>query len=534
MCFSGMKAPPVWLPLPHVALLTSYVGCIAAHSVPLSAVAERQHLDSYEAAGSIQHVAGSACCLDVNVKATGHEVCRRSCMERETCSAFAFLPDPDESQCVLTSQKESNFLPVDSPRGCEHRCVDRADCEAFVFSPSTRLCFLIRFLAGANASLQPAQDRVFGLVRRPAGVDHIVLKPGCLWRQAISQALDMSLPYIPSSAALVISAMSVALLYLSGRSAVTTLHQRSLLRSTPVGTSVVALGSNSVVPALDSNAGLPPCNLMPQSSQAAGEPTAQAVRLYPCEEEPVISTQLQQSAFLSSAASGAVKVHSCESEPMVSSPSLQHSAHLSSAASSTVPRRVSAPAKDTRKAVARNVDWAGPTNYPVAGEVSPSARGAPREVLLQESQGETLDDCTNIRDGGTSCHESTSMTSYLLNVRCPTLALILGSLIIGVWCDRGGAGFIVSVALTILLFGPPEVLPRRALGRWWGHSCGRDESDSSTETLPDRIDDKQLRQLAGGNVKSEDCGHSAELDRGCTPTCAPELTHGFNLRRSGG
>lgn len=62
---------------------------------------------------------------------------------------------------------------------CECRCEKQHECNAFVFSPSTKLCFLIRIDLGngtdlQNCSRKPATDRVFGLVRAPASLSQQV------------------------------------------------------------------------------------------------------------------------------------------------------------------------------------------------------------------------------------------------------------------------------------------------------------------------------------------------------------------------
>jgi len=97
---------------------------------------QQRYSHGFEAGGVYRHVAGSACC-----------------------------------------HPEADPRPVHGPGSCERRCAGRELCDAFVFSPSTQLCFLIRYLdrapngqALAPVPGQVATDRVFGIVdREPDG-----------------------------------------------------------------------------------------------------------------------------------------------------------------------------------------------------------------------------------------------------------------------------------------------------------------------------------------------------------------------------
>lgn len=150
-------------------LLQAGSSVVDEHTISL--LSNVSHLAGYEATSPFEHVEGSACCLDAAVHANGMEACKNHCVQQQGCGSFLF--SRDEGQCYLISE-HSNFQPADGPQACEQRCGEQKACEAFVFTPSTQLCFLVRFAEEVStphkASIRPADDRIFGLVRdTPSG-----------------------------------------------------------------------------------------------------------------------------------------------------------------------------------------------------------------------------------------------------------------------------------------------------------------------------------------------------------------------------
>lgn len=152
----------------RLILLLSSNYCLFIEAASVALVTEVRHLVGYDAGNPFEHVAGSACCLDSSIEVADIKTCKLHCHQEKTCGSYLFAAN--ERQCFLISE-DSNFHPSDGPHGCERRCVAQELCEAFVFSPSSRLCFLIRFVAGGSTgealepSVRPNSDRVFGLVR---------------------------------------------------------------------------------------------------------------------------------------------------------------------------------------------------------------------------------------------------------------------------------------------------------------------------------------------------------------------------------
>jgi len=115
-------------------------GFLWAFGVPALASQESEssvaHMIGYEAAGDFRHVAGSACCH----------------------AAADPQPLPGSTSAALAA--------------CEQRCVGYEPCDVFVFSPSTRLCFLIRYTERNDTTGGPkqflasvAEDRILGVVQ---------------------------------------------------------------------------------------------------------------------------------------------------------------------------------------------------------------------------------------------------------------------------------------------------------------------------------------------------------------------------------
>jgi len=334
-----------------------------------------QYTVGVEAAGDFKHVSGSACCVMPPFEVDGPETCRQTCLSIANCGSFLFAPAT--SDCYHAPH-EADLSPVDGPDACERRCRGKADCDAFVFAPSTHLCFLVRFTQDSvgmawNVSVRPAEDRVFGLVRDRQGLD-----PHGSSRDA--QALHSWTAYglhrsaretqaLHSWTAHGLAIVGFAAVGWAARSKLR-MWQGTFFLASMAGW--VAAVVNEAIPIIGARL----LRLLTTRAEVVASvvrwPHRRTVAMTDRSDESVV-TDLERETHDEPA-----------QQPWVDHrKQTQHSQEMP---------RLRIPAK-------REVDWAGPTNYPVMGHVSPNVRGCPREPLFTVSA-DPLSDPSNGYDCG--------------------------------------------------------------------------------------------------------------------------------------
>lgn len=435
-----------------LSALLVFGGAYGCNAQSLALVANVTHMIGYEAEHPFEHVNGSACCLDVSIEVDSLEACRSHCQKDAECGSFLF--NAAERQCFLVSQF-SNFKPVDGPHGCERRCVEQKECEAFVFQPSNKLCFLIQFtapeLGGAarRASIGPAQDRIFGLVRDcvsgsiQAEISRSILGDGGQndsvarvpskavsgeeWGATTaihesSMPLDLEVTSRESSdydgtecwdalLGSVLAAISLigfaSLMGLMGRAmfviprpplpeVLDISHSprkpNQIDRASVMEKSVTAEGAMPKTTSPTSKATTSNKKIALVAGAVDGAPSQKEPSQCLRSEQiaPTSSTSRRTLAAVTSSTSGVTPSICKPVAPASSDPEpsrVASAVNVSTSACSEGVMRMFSQAVPPVKAfvpVQRRVDFAGPTNYPVAGETSPHARSTPQKVLLRE------------------------------------------------------------------------------------------------------------------------------------------------------
>lgn len=210
--------------------LLVYVARFVVNAVSLSLLSDVNHLVGYDANHPFEHVEGSACCLESSMEVDDVENCKQHCLQTEGCGSFLFASS--EGQCYLISQ-ESNFQPVDNPDSCKRRCVEQEACHAFVFTPSNHLCFLVRFTGQTHngtadaASVQRAEDRIFGLVRDfPTGSIQAAISSSVLRASATDSRVSGSITNMLGSASIAAEPHSISVGVAAGPQSTTTVGTR--------------------------------------------------------------------------------------------------------------------------------------------------------------------------------------------------------------------------------------------------------------------------------------------------------------------
>mmetsp|Transcript_41065 Transcript_41065/g.81048 ORF Transcript_41065/g.81048 Transcript_41065/m.81048 type:complete len:449 (+) Transcript_41065:34-1380(+) len=308
-----------------------------------------QYTVGYEAAGHFKHVSGSACCVQPPFKVDSPGACRQTCLSLVNCGAFIF--SPATSDCYHADQ-EANLSPVDGPDACERRCRGQADCEAFVFAPSTQLCYLVQFTQDSlglewNVSVRPAEDRIFGLVRdRKTGI----LLKGLDQRSATdAQALHSLTTH---GFAIVGLAVIFWAARISGKK-VFLCHMRSFLLSARGWAAAFVVAADFM---RSTRVLRPPTRITESVSAVVRWPHRRIAAMAHKPNESVADLERE--------------TH----DATMQRPSIDHKQHTRHSQDPSGLR--------FRIPTEREVDWAGPTNYPVMGNVSPNVRGSPREPLF--------------------------------------------------------------------------------------------------------------------------------------------------------
>lgn len=496
---------------PGAAVLDS-----TASSFPL--VADVKHIDGYEAWGPYRHVAGSACCLDFSIEADGPEACKMYCSNMQSCGAFLF----QNGECYLVS-KDSNFQPVDGPGGCERRCAERDLCEAFVYAPSSGLCFLVYFPTHAsaipwNSSIRPASDRVFGLVR-DRYAETVQTDVGAANRSLpllgrndvrINQFRDTSmqeehsLPPMEFAWSGELFELSYTILGSALATAVFFFF----------ATSVILLGQSGSAkarprwPEMDGWYEDGACNVDISTASlvvsSPGCPTNVPEETRYLDETPLVTTPQRPAdadQISERESSPATDARDDEgSKVALSLPTscisvLKTDPHCNLACD-TPPKTAPLWRERVREEPAKTVPsqrsmcFAGPTNYPVSGDVSPNALGTPMKLLLREEvDGETLsENCAGEVD--TDMYDA---AGGVLSVGRPEILLAVGVCIHGALAHETQIG----IAFALILFSIVSLS-----GFYWlAISVPRAVNEHA---LADRLADGDLPKLLEEDATSEE------------------------------
>lgn len=117
-----------------------------------------------------------------------------------------------------------------------------------------------------------------------------------------------------------------------------------------------------------------------------------------------------------------------------------------------LPKQTSAGDREMLVPVRRSVDYAGPTNYPVAGQASPHARGTPQKLLIRE-----LVDASDTAVVADQIPEEEELAGLqqsvwgMINIGVLEIGLMLGMLLLGALrTDSKMSMLFTSVALTLV------------------------------------------------------------------------------------
>lgn len=518
--------------------------CHVVDGRALSLVSDARHMVGYDVVKPFEHVDGSACCLDFSVDAAELDSCKRICFESDGCGSFLFTSA--DRQCYLISQ-ESNFEPVSSPSGCERRCVEQEACEAFVFQSSSHLCFLVRFDGSdatetiLTASVRPASDRIFGLVRDgaegsiQAAISRSLLRAG-------NQSTAAELPseslaakdIVPVDAAasrgdtyasILGSAMAgaslasfVALLALLVKAGCASPRPRLLEVDVP------QISSNPSLPDTEVSTPVVTAEATPQRRHTASIPVLIRATTPPRDASAALVAQVTsdtpQARVSSPAASKDASLAVAEVGHGAIAPSVPPAPSDSCASVTEIVQGISPP-KATYKwrvremasvPVERRVSVAGPTNYPVAGEASPFARSTPQKVLIRELVEDTGDPGEAV--GAEAAEKPVQEVSESKSIWVPEVVLmarlVLGVFLLGVLTlDLKTIG---TIAFALLCLS--SMWPAAKTHRSNSESCFEDVVVGRTDA---GCQSDHMQVLEGRNEESKQESQSPRLKRHLPP-----------------